>query len=745
MDRPESVIQRGFAGGELAPVLHARADSPRYSDGLRTCRNFLVLRHGAAANRPGFRFIGECKTTSSNVQLRRFVHATPNESILVEVGVNYFRFYKNGALILVNGPAWNIATPYVAGDIVSRLGVIYYAIVANIGQNPPISPTVWYPLEFAPLSLDAILEVPTDYTTDPLIGGWEQSGNVITITHRLHDPRELVYFSDTQWALRLANTEPTTAAPTNLALVAGGAGSERVAYVITAAGLGSYEESLISNVASDSTAAAPTAAAPNALTWDAPTDPVEEWYVYKDVGENGVFGYIGTAKGAEEFRDTGLVPDYNVTPPLDRTPFVSADTRPHVAAHYAQRRFYGGSNAAPDVIEGSRIGFVNNFGISSPIQDDDALTFRFVGYQQHAIRHMRGLKRFLVFTDGGIWTVGKPNEPLAPTTLGADQETYAGVAADVGPVVIGNSVIYLQARESIVRDVQFDQQVEGLNGRDLTLFATHLFDGHTIDGMDYAETPHSIVWCVRDDGTLLGLTYVRELNVWGWHHHDTTNGDFERVCTVPESDGDAVYVIVNRTINAASVRYIERLAKREIRPAFFNLDAFFVDSGLSYDDVPADTFSGLEHLEGEDVVVIADGDVLLNAGGTAAQTFTVTGGAVTLPAEYSRVHIGLPITADFETLDLDVQGSAIRDKKKRVGSVTFILDRSSRSFAAGPDAASLVRYELGGAETVEDEHTGLVEVGLTTTWNQHGRVFVRHTDPLPLTILGLLPNALTEG
>lgn len=743
MDRPESVIQRGFTGGELAPVLHARADSPRYVDGLRTCRNFIVLRHGAAANRPGFRFVGECKTASSNVRLRRFVSTEANESILVEIGVSYFRFYKNGARIELAGAAaaYNGATAYVAGDLVSSGGINYYAKQATTGNAPP-NATFWHPLD------GLIYEVPHTYTTDGLIGGWEQSGNVVTITHRLHDPRELVYFSDTNWVLRLASSEPATVAPANLVLTpnAGPGLQGRIDYVITAAGLGTYEESPVSNVVTDPACPKPEFDFPNLLEWDAPTDPVEEYYVYKDIGGNGVFGYIGTAKGAEEFRDVGITPDYTVTPPIDRTPFVNADTRPHVATHYQQRRFYGGSNQGPDVIDASRPGFINNFSISSPIQDDDALTFRIVGKQQQTIRHMLGLKRLLILTDGGIWTVGQPNEPLTPSSLGADQETYAGVAPDVVPVVIGNAVIYLQARASIVRDARFDQEVEGLNGRDLTLFATHLFDGHTFACMDYAETPHSIVWLTRDDGVLLGLTYVRELDVWGWHRHDTRNGDFEQVCTIPEADGDAVYCVVGRNVEGiGSVRYIERLEKREIDSTNFTDEVFFVDSGLSYSGAPADTFAGLDHLEGELVVAVADGDVIRNTNNDEPRLFTVTGGAVTLPADYTDVHIGLQITADFETLNLDVQGSAIRDKRKRVGSVTLIVDKSSRAFFAGPDTDSLTRYELGEFEDAVDEHTGHVEVALSTSWNEHGRVFVRQSDPLPLTILGIMPNALTEG
>ncbi len=483
----------------------------------------------------------------------------------------------------------------------------------------------------------------------------------------------------------------------------------------------------------------PTAAAPHALTWTAHADAVE-YNVYVDPTGNGVYGFIGTAT-SNLFNNPGYTPDFSITPPLDRTPFVSADTRPHVATHYQQRRFYGGSVAAPENIEGSRTGFYNNFGISSPLQDDDALSFRIVGRHYHPIRHMLGLKRLAVFTAGGVWSVGQPNQPLTPSTLGADQETYAGAAEDVPPVVVGNSAIYLQSRRSIIRDLRFDQEVEGLNGRDLTLFAAHLFDGHEIDRMDYAETPHSIVWAVRDDGVLLGLTYVREQDVWGWHRH-STDGDFEQVCTVPESTEDVVYCIVRRTIGGVSKRYIERMESREI--VDFDEDCFFVDSGLSYSGAPATVFSGLDHLEGERVAIVADGAVVSD--GVTGTAYTVAAGAVTIPSAASNVHIGLPIgDVDIESLDLDASGTNIRDKQKRLGSVTLLLDKSSRSFSAGPDEDNLTPNVVGLVDQAGEEFTGQVELSITADWSKPGRVLIRQTDPLPITILGMLPNLIPGG
>ena len=71
-------------------------------------------------------------------------------------------------------------------------------------------------------------------------------------------------------------------------------------------------------------------------------------------------------------------------------------------------------------------------------------------------------------TDGGEWRMIGAGGIIAPNTITFDQETYVGVSPTVRPVVVGNSVLYLQARDSIIRDLRFEQEVEGLAGRDLT-------------------------------------------------------------------------------------------------------------------------------------------------------------------------------------------------------------------------------------------------------------------------------------
>lgn len=738
----QGIIQRSFGGGELAPALHARADEVKYATGLRACRNFMVLKSGGVSNRAGTRFIAECKTASPAVQLLPYFSEVTGESILIEAGASYLRFFKNGGAVNVAGvPAWNGVTVYTIGDLVASGGINYYCILGHVNHLPP-NATFWYAMP------GTLLELPSPF---PNLFHWSQSGRVLTLTNEDVRPYELIYESLTRWVLRAIDTRPQVDPPINVVLTPGGVGTRRFAYVVTAAGA-DYEESEASAQVIDAGAAEPTVDAPHVITWD-PVTGAPEYYVYGDPYGNNTFGFLGTATGQESFEDVGFVPDFTITPPIATSRFTTAGDFPRTSTSYGQRRIFGFTANEPDGVFGSRIGFPSNFDISSPLQDDDAITFRLAANQHQPIQHLRGVKRLVVLTEGGEWNViGGENGVLTPAALNADQQTWNGCAS-VAPIVIGNSIIYVQARGSIMRDLQFDQAVEGLAGRDLTVFSSHLFERRTIRKMDYAQNPHSIVWAVRDDGKLLGMTYLREQEVWGWHRHDTnqnaTSGFFWDVCVVPEATGDVVYFIVRRTIDGSTVRYIEKLERREIDATLFDSEVFFVDCGLSYSGAPANNVSGLDHLEGQVCAVVGDGAVIFdgNPAGTGFANFTVTGGTfpANFPASYANIHVGLRCIAELETLDLDVDGGNVRDKQKGVGPVQLLLDRSSRAFLVGPDTASLRTIDIPTWEPAADEFTGQVEINTTKVLNRYGRVFVRQAVPLPLTILGIIPNAELGG
>lgn len=796
----DSLFQRSFAGGELAPVLHARADTTKYVTAVKTCKNFLVRREGGVSNRPGLRFIAAAKTATVGTKLMRFVSNVANQSVLIEMGAGYFRFFRNGAAITVSGvAAYNGGTAYVPGDLVVSAGVNYYCVANTTGNAPP-NVIYWYALP------GNLYEIPTPYSLANL-PQWNQSGNVITLTHPNVAPQELTFVALTRWVLSVVTTVPSSQPPTALfsfgnntvpawdatvtyqpgAIVASGGNNYTCVqsnlnkvppnaifwlaiaataldrrYVITALAPNTLEESVASAVITVAGCLAPTAVAPNALTWTPPTGGADSYLIYCDPIGNNVFGLVGASDTAALFVDGGLTPDFQSQPPVARALFANANEYPTASAYFQQRRFFANTNLQPDGVFASKTGFRANFGISTPLQDDDAITLRLAGNNHHPVRHMIALKNGLVLlTDGGEWMLtggGGLSTPITPSSVNADQDTYVGADATVRPVVIGSSIIYLQTRGSIVRQLQFQQQVEGLAGKDLTVYATHLFEGKTIVAADFQQVPDSIVWCVRSDGVLLGLTYIPEQDVWGWHRHETwQNADMgliEDVCVVPETSEDGVYVIVKRTINGADVRYIERMNTRIIRDGFFNADCFFLDAGLSYAGAPASSFTGLDHLKGQVVAVVADGAVIYNGdpAGASAASFTLpTAGTIgiTLPVgtpPAANVHIGLAIRyPDLESLDIDLQGSNVRDKQKAVHEVTLLLEKSSRSFYAGPDVAGLAQFAREAWEDAGPQASGQFAIRIPTSWTPYGRVLIRQTDPLPLTILGILPNVEAGG
>jgi hypothetical protein len=197
--------------------------------------------------------------------------------------------------------------------------------------------------------------------------------------------------------------------------------------------------------------------------------------------------------------------------------------------------------------------------------------------------------------------------------------------------------------------------------------------------------------------------------------------------------------VIRRTINGNSVRYVERMASRQFTD---QADAFFVDAGATYSGVPADVISGLDHLEGKTVSILADGAVHPQR--------VVTGGSITLDIEASVVQIGLPIEADLQTLPLAVQlqdGSFGQGRFKNVNKVWLRVYRSSGIFV-GPSANELTEAKqrttenYGTPPALKSEEIPLV---LTPSWADSGQIFVRQSDPLPLTVVSLTAEVALGG
>ena len=218
-----------------------------------------------------------------------------------------------------------------------------------------------------------------------------------------------------------------------------------------------------------------------------------------------------------------------------------------------------------------------NLSVSSPTRDDDAITVTLASRQVNEIRHYVSLSDLVVLTSGGEWLVQGVDGVITPSGIQIKPQSYYG-STELPPIVAGDIVIYMQPGQA-VRDLGYKFESDSYTGNDLSILARHLFDNNSIVDWTYAQAPHSIIWCVRDDGILLGMTYSREQNVFGWHRH-TTKGDFKSAAAIREGDDDFTYYVVDRIIGGATVKYVERMRTRDISDV---QDSYFVDSGLTLD------------------------------------------------------------------------------------------------------------------------------------------------------------------
>lgn len=559
---------RNLSGGEIAPSFYAKTDISKYQTSLRTCRNWIVQKSGGLANRPGLQYICEVKDSADTTRLIPFIFNS-DQTYALEFGDEYMRVIRDGAQVEVSSvSAWNSGTTYATGDLVSKTSVNYYAKQASTNKDPATETDYWYALT------GTIYEMPSPYDKADLFDlKYIQSADVISIVENGYAPRDLSRTAHTGWTITAMSFAPSVSAPTNVA-VAGTGGSGTYVYHVTAVDPDTFEESLAGTKSQGSLTVA-SSSEPHTITWTA-VSGVTTYYVY--IEKNGYPSYIGIA-GTNSFTNNGITPDYDTSPPVARNPFPSAAYWPGTISYIQQRLTLANSTSDVEKVFMSKSANFKNFTVGLTVEDDDAVTFTVAGSRVNAVKHFisAGAKNIVLTSSSEIEIAGDDAGIITPYAVNPKTISYYG-SSDIQPLIIGNSVLFVQARNTIIRDL-YDDVLEGVGGNDLTIFASHLFEGKQIVSWAYQQIPNSILWVVMDDGALIGFTYLRDHKVWAWHRHDT-DGDFKDVICIPEGTEDAVYVIVERVIDGSTKKYIERMYSRYTSDS---IDAVFMDSALTYD------------------------------------------------------------------------------------------------------------------------------------------------------------------
>jgi hypothetical protein len=324
------------------------------------------------------------------------------------------------------------------------------------------------------------------------------------------------------------------------------------------------------------------------------------WGVYTILGQLVVSDYY--------FEDDGIQPELEdpAPPTTVLNPFDGSGNRARAVFFHQGRFGLAGTLNDPLKVFLTQIGHYYNWNESEPRRPDDAMQFTLASARGAGVLHAVSLKDLFLFTTDGPW-VSRAGDSGGYTleNLYNEEVSRHGSAAYPAPITADRSILYVHRTGRRVMDLAWDVAGAGYDGNDQALMAPHLFDGKRIVDWAWQDYPERLVWMVLDDGSLVSLTYLPKQDVFGWCRHDT-DGLVEAVCCIPEAQGDAVYIAVNRGVSAGGgKRYFERLDAREFEDL---RDAFFVDSGLSHDSPVAIT----NVVVGFIVVVTAPGHGLSN-------------------------------------------------------------------------------------------------------------------------------------
>jgi hypothetical protein len=821
-----SPIILSFSSGELSPLFDGRIDLDEYASGGNLVENFIPLIEGPAERRGGTRFVREVKDSTDRCGYLRFEFST-EQAYVLEIGDQYMRFYTNQGVVMDGTVPLELSTPWTAADLfdasgnfklryvqsgdvmyithtdgdyapqkLTRSGALTWTIAAFVPDGGPfqdIDPdetvTVYASAATGSVTLTAssgifnsnhinalfLLEQRKNDTTKK----WEAAKSISTNDLRRYDNRNYK-------ALNTATTGGIIPTHTLGAVYDGNTG---VQWDFQNAG---YGWGKITAVGSGGTTATLT------VQSQIPNGAVTS-------GEASTRWAFG-AWSAEEGYPT------HVTFFRERLVFAKASTRQIWMSQSGDFENFRDRDAGGEVVA------------------DAALTIEVASDQANRIEWMLALRQLIIGTAGGEFAIGEitGSEAFGPGNVQAIPVSSYG-SKPVQPVRVGDSVLFVQRSGRKMRDIFYTLETEGYRSTNMSVLSRHLVPaGHAIVALAYQQEPNSVIWALRSDGALFGTTLNANQKRFGWHRHPIGgDGVVEAVEAIPSPDGDSdeLWLIVRRTINGGTKRYIEFMepaldAERDI------INAFYVDSGLTYDGriaqtltpgtgattadttgvgftagaaafvsgdigkeirhryqdeddvwhtaraeitavnsgtlceatiisafpstaviaasdwgITVSTVSGLDHLEGETVDILADG---------APHTQeTVTSGAVSLDSPAFLVHVGLPCPAKLKTMRLEAgaaDGTA-QGKTKRIHGCDIRLVNTVGG-KAGPNEDSLDEILFRGPDDYMDEpiepYTGDKFLAWPDSYTQDAHLMYVNDQPLPATVAAFLPNVVTQ-
>lgn len=740
------LTQSSFAAGEVDPSMAARTDLAKMSMAALTLRNRTVLPHGPSEVRPGFGFIHAAKYDDKNAVLRPFIYSL-GQNYVLEFGHLYIRFYKDDGIIVGAGSAiYEIVSPYSQLHVHELNFTQSADLIYITHRNYPIY--VLARADHASWSLPKFSFVggpflPTNLTATTLTAS-AKTGTGITLT-----ASAALFVAGHAGSLWQISQEVATQ------VVSGSFTSVATSAVLRGKGTwklithGTWTAKTYLERSIDGTTweayASYTGAADNnlmdeeesdglysyrfrcyeytsgTLTYDLTMSP-HEWTGIVQVTAVAS-GTSATATVVEELADT------TATKVWAEGAWSNAKGWPSCSVFYQNRFCLAGAPSQPETINMSRTDDYTGFALGT--SDDNAIALPLVSRQSNAVNALVARKQIIAFTAASEFIIDANGGVMTPTTPVATEQESNGIGMIDPLLVPGNRVVFVSPRGDSVLDIGYSLTEDSYSAKQLSILAAHLFRGRRIIDSCYQKAPESICWFLRDDGVLLGLTYLRDQEIWAWHRHDT-DGKILSVCSIQGATRNELWLLVERTVGGAAKRFVERMEASV--PSQDPADQKYLDSCLYYSGTAISEVSGLGHLEGRTVTAVADG--LVEKG------LVVTGGKITISTPATRICVGLPYVADLELPDADFQAQdgSVQGRKKRLNQVILRV-QNARGGQVGLNFAvmdPLPAILPASYDTAQPLFSGDIEVSFPTDIDTTARVCVRQSEPMPLTVLAVI-------
>ena len=428
---------------------------------------------------------------------------------------------------------------------------------------------------------------------------------------------------------------------------------------------------------------------------------------------------------------------------------------PKTGGFFEQRLYVASTDDQSQTLWGSQTGDFENFkpdNDNNVVEDDDALDFTLSADSVNEIRWLSaGEDTLAIGTAGGEWVPSASGIVITPLDITIRRQTTHGSAL-IAPLRVDHVVLFVQKAKRKIREFVFNFEFDSFLAPDMTRLAQHITVPSIVE-MAFQQEPDSLVWVVRSDGVLPTLTFRRDEDVIGWARQiiggsfstgaaivdsvTSISGDDDASQVQSSADRDEIWLIVKRTINGATKRYVEFFEGYYDNLQHDQEDAYYADSIITYDGVSTDTITGLSHLEGEKVKVWGDGAILPDV--------VVSNAQVILTTAVEVAQIGLAYTHRLKTLKIEggnPAGTAM-GKKKRINGITFVL-LDSYTLTFGPDDDNKFKKDFrlvgdpmdAGVTLFTGEKFYEFDGGLATDT----RIIVESDDPAPFTLLAMIPE-----